>query len=294
MAKRRAQGEGNIRKRADGRWEGRYTAGHDPATGKRITKNVLGKTQAEVRQKLKQAIAESQDVDVAKADEYTVGTWLKTWYDLYAKPNVRTATANRYDLMINVYTVPRIGSIKLSKLTGRDLQKLYKDLQESGRVHRGKSETAGLSSTTVRSVHLMLHNAFQRAVKERLLVRNPTEDCIAPKARKVEMKVLEPEKMRAYLEAARDRGVLPMFFLELTTGLRKGEIVALLWSDLDEESKTVSVTKRYVRNPDGIWSSPSRKPRPPSARSPSPRPPWTSSRRNTASTPTTLTCSPRP
>ena len=56
MAKKRANGEGNIRKRKDGRWEGRYTAGHDPITGKRITKNVLGKTQAEVREKLRRTM----------------------------------------------------------------------------------------------------------------------------------------------------------------------------------------------------------------------------------------------
>ena len=61
MAKKRANGEGNIRKRSDGRWEGRYTAGHDPVTGKRITKNVLGKTQAEVREKLRRTIEETRD-----------------------------------------------------------------------------------------------------------------------------------------------------------------------------------------------------------------------------------------
>lgn len=72
MAKRRASGEGNIRKRSDGRWEGRYVAGHDE-NGKAIRKNVLGKTQAEVREKLKAAIEESQDIDVSRADEYTVG-----------------------------------------------------------------------------------------------------------------------------------------------------------------------------------------------------------------------------
>ena len=59
MPKRRANGEGNIRKRKDGRWEGRYTAGYDPETGKRIIKNVLGKTQAEVKEKLKRAIEEN-------------------------------------------------------------------------------------------------------------------------------------------------------------------------------------------------------------------------------------------
>ena len=70
MPKRRANGEGNIRKRKDGRWEGRYTAGYDPETGKRIIKNVLGKTQAEVKEKLKAAISESQRLDVSKAGNY--------------------------------------------------------------------------------------------------------------------------------------------------------------------------------------------------------------------------------
>ena len=63
MAKRRANGEGSLRKRKDGRWEGRYTAGTDPVTGKAIIKNVLGKTQAEVKEKLKKAIAESENLD---------------------------------------------------------------------------------------------------------------------------------------------------------------------------------------------------------------------------------------
>ena len=174
MAKKRANGEGSIRKRKDGRWEGRYTAGYDAKTGKRIIKNVLGKTQAEVKEKLKKALEECQGVEVSKAtDEYTIATWLRTWYELYAKPNVRTATANRYELIIERYTIPRIGTIKLKKLTTRHLQKLYKELLESGRIHVGKNQNKGLSSTTVHSVHLMLHCALDRAVKERLIPRNP-------------------------------------------------------------------------------------------------------------------------
>ena len=72
MAKRRANGEGNIRKRKDGRWEGRYTAGYDPQTGKRVIKNVLGKTQAEVKAKLAKVLDETKDLDVVRAEEYTV------------------------------------------------------------------------------------------------------------------------------------------------------------------------------------------------------------------------------
>ena len=73
MPKRRANGEGNIRKRKDGRWKGRYTVGRDPETGKSIIKNVLGKTQAEVKEKLKKAIEENVGIDYGRAKTYTVG-----------------------------------------------------------------------------------------------------------------------------------------------------------------------------------------------------------------------------
>ena len=252
MAKRRANGEGNLRKRSDGRWEGRYTAGYDPDTGKRIIKNVLGKTQAEAKEKLKAAVEQAQQVDVTRTDEYTVATWLHAWYDLYAQPNVRQATADRYKLMIETYTIPRIGKIKLKKLTSRDLQKMYKNLMEHGRVNMKSGHgNPGLSNTTVHSVHLMLHTAFERAVKERLIARNPTDDCIAPKIQKVEMQTLRPEHLQSYLSAANERGVLPMFYLELVSGLRKGELVALLWDDLDIKNRTISVTKQYIKNPGG-------------------------------------------
>ena len=97
----------------------------------------------------------------------------------------------------------------------------------------------------------MLHSALERAVKERLILRNPTEDCIAPKVQKIEMQILPPEHIKDYLDAADRRGLLPMFYLELVTGLRKGEITALLWSDLDAKNKTISVSKQYVKNPNG-------------------------------------------
>ena len=125
MAKKRANGEGNIRKRMDGRWEGRYTAGYDEKTGKRLIKNVLGKTQAEVKEKLAKAVAEAEIIDVRRSDEYTLGTWLQTWYKLYAKPHLRFSTAEYYRRGIELHIMPRIGDIPLKKLSGRDLQWLY-------------------------------------------------------------------------------------------------------------------------------------------------------------------------
>lgn len=127
-----------------------------------------------------------------------------------------------------------------------------KELMESGRTNRKSGHgNPGLSSTTVRSLHLMLHNALNRAVKERLILRNPTEDCIAPKVQKFEMQILQPEHIKTYLDAAEKRGLLPMFYLELVSGLRKGELTALLWSDPDITNRTISVSKQYVKNPNG-------------------------------------------
>jgi len=251
MAKKRANGEGSIRKRSDGRWEGRYTVGYDE-NGKVKMKNVLGKTQAEVKEKLKEKIEESKVLDVAKSESYTVGEWAALWFEIYAKPNIRERTADYYNRYITKHIVPCLGDIKLNKLTGRQIQKMYNDLLDHGRERVSQKEkNPGLSGTYVHGVHVMLHNCLNRAVKERLIVRNPADDVIVPKIDKKEMKILPPEQVKAYLKAASARGVLPLFYLELTSGLRKGEIAALLWSDLDVENCTLSVTKQLVSSRDG-------------------------------------------
>ena len=250
--KKRANGEGNIRKRADGRWEGRYTAGYHPETGKRIIKNVLGKTQAECKAKLSATLESVKGIDVSRADEYTVVAWLRTWFELYAKPHIRPSTMNYYHRNIEQHVAPAIGDIPLNKLTTRDLQKLYNDLQSNGRLRKvQKKEKPGLSNSTVRGIHTMLHNALDRAVKEKLILSNPTENCIIPKIEKQEMKILHPDHISAYLNAAERRNALPMFYLELVSGLRKGELVALQWSDLDEANCTISVSKQASWDTEG-------------------------------------------
>ena len=251
MAKKRANGEGSIRKRSDGRWEGRYTVGYDE-NGKVKMKNVLGKTQAEVKEKLKEKIEEAKVLDVSKSESYTVAEWAALWFEVYAKPNIRERTADYYNRYITKHIVPCLGDIKLNKLTGRQIQKMYNDLLDHGRERVSQKEkNPGLSGTYVHGVHVMLHNCLNWAVKERFIVSNPADDVIVPKIDKKEMKILPPEQVKAYLKAASVRGVLPLFYLELTSGLRKGEIAALLWSDLDVENCTLSVTKQLMSSRDG-------------------------------------------
>ena len=92
MAKRRANGEGNLRNGRTAAGRAGYTAGHDPETGKAIYRNVLGRTQAEARAKLKQAIEEAKIVDQTKAKKYTVGEWMDIWFENYAKVKVRPSS----------------------------------------------------------------------------------------------------------------------------------------------------------------------------------------------------------
>ena len=248
MAKKRANGEGNIRKRKDGRWEGRYTAGIDPETGKPIAKSVLARTQRECKEKLQKAMEELEKIDITKRRDYTVGEWVQLWYENYAKPSVRASTAAYYKNYIDQHIVPRIGDIKLAALTTLQIQKFYSETKAHGRVQRYENmDDLSLSNKTIRGLHTMLRQCLEQAVTERLIPYNPANGCRLPKKEKKKMQIIPPEKIRDYLKAAEEWGVLPMFYLELSTGLRRGELVALLWSDLNLQTKTLTVSKSVLR-----------------------------------------------
>ena len=184
MPKRRANGEGNIRKRKDGRWEGRYTVGHDPETGKTIIENVLGKTQAEVKEKLKKAIEENVGIDYGRAKTYTVGNWLEVWYENYAKIKMRPSTYLTYHGYIENHIKPQLGKIPLNDLTTLHLQQFYKKLLADGRVERIESQKQpkGLSAKTVRNIHQIISSALKLVVEQRLIAHNPADGCALPKA----------------------------------------------------------------------------------------------------------------
>ena len=207
MAKRRANGEGNIRKRKDGRWEGRYTAGRDPETGKTIYKNVLGKTQAEVKEKLKRAIEETAGLDIVKAGQYTVGQWMDVWFENYAKIKVRPSSHQTYRGYIDNHIKPNIGDISLSKLSSLDLQKFYKKLLSGGRVERieAKKQPKGLSAKTVRNINQVISSAMEFAKSQKLIAANPTDGCALPKLEHREMKTLPAEQLASFLREAKER-----------------------------------------------------------------------------------------
>ncbi len=252
MAKRRANGEGNIRKRKDGRWEGRYTAGRDPESGKVIYKNVLGKTQAEVKEKLAKAIEDNKGLDIVKAGQYTVGQWMDVWFGNYAKIKVRPSSHKTYKGYIENHIKPNIGKIQLSKLTTLEVQALYKKLLTSGRVERteSKQQPKGLSAKTVRNINQVISSAMELAKSQKLISTNPTDGCALPKVEHQEMKTLTADQLAAFFREARSSGVFEMYYLELATGLRRGELLGLKWDDINLETGAIQI-KRQVARIDG-------------------------------------------
>ena len=248
MAKKRANGEGSIRKRKDGRWEGRYTAGHTPE-GKAIYRNVLGKTQAEVVEKLRKAIEETKGLDVAKAGQYTMGQWMRVWYENYATIKVRPSSHATYRGIIKNHIDPAIGNIPLTKLTTLDLQKFYRDLLTGGRVERKESEKKpkGLGPKTVRNIHQIISSALQLAIHQKLIAHNPAEGCALPRVERNEMKTLTADQLTAFLQEAKRTGVFEMYYLELATGLRRGELLGLKWTDVDFGQGTLTVRRQISR-----------------------------------------------
>lgn len=249
--KKRANGEGSIRQRYEGKWEGRYTAGYDILTGKRIQKSVFAKTKKECAAKLAKAILENNGPYYRKGlpyEDQPLSNWIRLWFESYTKPNIRPSTAAGYTNMIENHIIPALGHIPLSKLSSIQVQRFYNSLRENGRLDsNGDHKNEPLSASSVKHIHNVLTGALKQAVKERIISYNPCDNCKVPKPEKKEMKVLPQDKIGAYLDAAKRFGVYEMFYLELTSGLRRGELLALLWDDLDVETRMLTVNKQISR-----------------------------------------------
>lgn len=248
MAKKRANGEGSIRRKPNGRWEGRYTQGIDPSTGRAIQKNVSARTQAECKEKLAKAIRDNRGIPVNHNEDYTVAEWCRLWFETYSKPVICPNTTKNYANIIENHIALAIGMVKLKRLTAIQIQQMYNDSKAKGRVQRFETQTnAALSGSTVRRIYMVLSSALKQAIKERIIPYNPCDNCRIPRKEHREMTIIPPEKLGVYLREAEKYGVLPMFFRELSSGLRRGELLALQWDDLNVKDRILSVSKQVTR-----------------------------------------------
>ena len=235
--RKNAQGAGTIRKRADGRWEARFTVGFDPGSGKQVQKSIYGKTQKEVREKLAQVTTELDEGTYMEPAKDTVEEWLDTWMETYVRYSVKPYTVDAYKRNCDNYIKPAMGKVRLSALTAPQIQRFYNSLLTEKR----------LSPKTVKNIHGTFHRALGQAMKLGMIRSNPTDLCDLPKARRKEIHPMEEKDITAFLRAIDGCKYELLYRVTLFTGMRQGEILGLTWDCVDFEHNTIYVNKQLQR-----------------------------------------------
>ena len=246
---RRAKGEGTIRKRVDGRWEGWFAIGKDE-NGKTKRKSVTAKTKAECQEKLIKAQEQyDEEQKILSSHTYltdsnpTLETWYDIWINTFCKGVIKDYTVVGYSSRFKLYILPEFGKMKLSEISTVACQQFLVNLLNNGRIRDRKGRGKSLSIYTVKGVQRTLNVCLEKAVDEGLIIKNPCSKVKLPITSKPEMKTLKKEELGVFLEETKKSNCYEFYYLELTTGMRLGEICALEWTDLDVENKTISVNK---------------------------------------------------
>lgn len=227
---------GSIRRRGMKSWELTVDLGRD-GSGKRRRKfaNVKG-TKAEAQKKLRDLLTsldKGLPLDTSKA---TVGKFLEIWLHDYAETNTAPRTVAGYREKIHAYIIPHMGHIPLIKLTPQHIQSLHSDLLQRG-----------LSLRTVLHAHRILREALGHGLKWGLLLRNVCDAVDPPKPRRKEMVALDAPDVQTFLDAAVTSPYGPLFFLDIYTGMRRGELSGMRWTAVDLNARTISVTETLQR-----------------------------------------------
>ncbi|MCP4607535.1 MAG: site-specific integrase [Planctomycetes bacterium] len=238
---------GSIEKRKNQSWKLTVELGRDE-NGKRLRKyeTVRGpKKEAERRlRELLTNLDKGIPINMSKAN---VGEFLGQWLRDYAETNTSPRTVEGYKGVVNRYLVPSIGRVPLTKLTPQHVQGLYRDMLDRG-----------LSPQTILHAHRIFSEALGHAVKWGLLGRNVCEAVDPPRPKRKEMNTLDPSEVRRLLDVSSSSTYGAVIFLALYTGMRRGEILGLRWSDVDLKNRTISVTQTltYLKGKGLVFGEP--------------------------------------
>ena len=248
MPKRRANGEGNIRKRKDGRWEGAtqsVTIPKPERPSSKCPRQDAGRGEGETEK----AIEENVGIDYGRA-KTSVGE--VGWRSDGELRKSKTQTVHLQNLA-RLSEKPHQAANRQRPAGRPDLSGLTtvlaKHLLDGGRVDRveAKKKPKGLAPKTVRNIHQMIGSAYNLAMEQKLVSRNPTQGCAPPKVEHKEMKTLTADQLSAFFQEAKDSGVYELYYLDLATGLRRGELLGLKWTDVDLDRGVLKIQRAISR-----------------------------------------------
>ena len=242
VAKKRSTGEGSYRKRECGDWQGRISLNYK-------SYSVYGKDRRECALKI-QELKEKLNLGVDTSTP-TLASWLNTWLSDYVAVNRKPSTVENYTSITNIHLIPELGRVRIDKITKNEVQRMI-----------GRKIKAKLAARTVRLIHHVLRCSLNVAMSRKMIAANPAKGAILPRIEEVEMETISPAEVN-HLQRADlfDAELLfPCFLLMMFTGLRRGEALALRWSDVDLDHCTLVVKRELVKIKGGtIFQSPKTK-----------------------------------
>jgi integrase len=230
---------GHIEQRSKGSYSIKISLGKDAATGKYKSQwfTVQG-SKKDAEKRLSELLHQRDTGAYMKPGKITLAEYLGHWLK-DCQVRLSPVTVQTYEYMVKKYLIPALGQIPLTQLRPERLQSFYSEKLSTGR-HDG---TGGLSARTVRYMHVTLHKALQSAVKMGMIVNNPADAVESPKPKRHEMQTMSETDMHLFLEYAKDTPYYALFYTALFTGMRRSELLALRWSDIDLLLCQLSVTR---------------------------------------------------
>lgn len=244
VSKRRASGEGLLRWRKDRKhWEGRLVVGINEH-GNPITKCFSGKSQKEVVDQMARYREQLRGMTLSADSRMKLREWTENWLKQYMVHRIRPTTLVAYQRKCEMYIYPYLGDYQISRITTFQIQRMYNDLREHGKYDRTGQSEEGVTGYMVRSIHMLLHEIMEYALKENMILSNPTNGTVIPKIEQVELQVLDEKQLKIFMNAIqKDQEWYDFFYLEIMTGLRRGEICALKWLDFDTVERKLYVNR---------------------------------------------------
>ena len=228
MGKRRANGEGSIRKRDDGSWEARILI-----NGK--SRSIYGRTQSDVRKKLTEVRNDLDNDEYLEPNDTTLKEWLELWQDEYLE-DVKQSTADRYKSCIRIHIIPALGETRLMDLRASAIQKFLNQCKK----------VDGLSEKSVKNIRLVLHKALEQAIEDEQIKKNPCDRAKVPSYDDPpkEMRPLKDHEVPMFLQAIKGDQFESLFYVALFTGMRESELIGLTWDCIDFQHGTIHIYRQ--------------------------------------------------